>query len=211
MSRYLLAIMGVIAVSACTDNHPRDNASYGPGSTPKNEMNNTNSDGSPYGTSTESQKNWKSGNGQDDKSDPIFVGSNRSQSTDRTSVSPVAADRGVRNGPALTARDRNESSLTAGDRKESSLTAGDRKDSSLTAGDQSEGDADRRITQLVRQAVVADPVLSVKAKNSTIITIGGVVTLRGSVDTAAERTSVASKADGVSGVRRVDNQLEIMQ
>lgn len=92
----------------------------------------------------------------------------------------------------------------------SAADPGDRKDATLTAGDQSESDADRRITQQIRQAVVTDPGLSTKAKNCTIITIDGVVTLRGSVDTVAERLTIGSKIDGISGVRRVDDNLKIM-
>ncbi len=81
--------------------------------------------------------------------------------------------------------------------------------SALTAGDQSESESDRTITKLIRQAVVADDTLSVKAKNCTIITTGGVVTLRGTVNTDAERQSIASKADGVIGVHHVENNLLI--
>jgi len=87
----------------------------------------------------------------------------------------------------------------------------DRTNSTLTAGDQSESEADRSITQQIRKAVVADSTLSTKAKNCTIVTIGGVVTLRGSVDTEVERLAIGSKADGVSGVRRVQNNLKIAQ
>lgn len=180
MSRYLLAVMGVIAVSACTDNHPRDAASQSPDSTPRSEMNRNNTDGSSNGRATDPSMGRQSRTGQVDGPGLNDVGSN-TRSTDRTAVSPPAAGRG------------------------------DRKESALTAGDQSESEGDRRITQLVRQAVVADPMMSMRAKNCTIITIGGVVTLRGSVDTAAERTLLGGKADGISGVRRVDNQLEIKQ
>jgi len=105
----------------------------------------------------------------------------QANSTQRTTNVPVTADEKVRSG------------------------------NGITASDQSESEADRRITQQVRQAVVADQALSMKAKNCTIITVGGVVTLRGNVDTVNERMSIGNKASRISGVRRIDNQLEIPQ
>jgi len=42
-----------------------------------------------------------------------------------------------------------------------------------------------------------------------IITNGGVVTLRGPVASADEKTMVAKKAENITGVSKVDNQLEV--
>src|SRR5262245_44993453 len=53
---------------------------------------------------------------------------------------------------------------------------------------------DREITDDVRRAIVADASLSKKAKQVTILTADGVVTLRGSVGSEAERQAVASMA-----------------
>jgi hypothetical protein len=78
-----------------------------------------------------------------------------------------------------------------------------------TAGEQSNNPADLRLTQEIRKAIVADDSLSTNAHNVKVITIDGVVTLRGPVDSAAERSAVAAKAQKVAGVKRVDNQLEI--
>ena len=47
------------------------------------------------------------------------------------------------------------------------------------------------------------------AHNVKIVTKGGVVTLRGPVENASEKASVAAKAKKVAGVKRVDNQIEI--
>lgn len=79
----------------------------------------------------------------------------------------------------------------------------------LTPGDQSETEADRNITQSVRQAVVGKDGLSMNAKNVKIITNDGVVTLRGPVASAAEKADIAALAQQTQGVTRVDNQLEI--
>lgn len=85
----------------------------------------------------------------------------------------------------------------------------DRSEAALTPGDQSGSPQDIAITRKIRQAVVADPDLSVNAQNIKIITINGVVTLRGPVENAAERQNIAATAKKVTGVTRVDNQLEL--
>ena len=56
---------------------------------------------------------------------------------------------------------------------------------------------------------MADKSLSTNAHNVKIITTDGVVTLRGPVKSAAEKATIAAKAQQVAGVSRVDNQLEI--
>jgi len=85
----------------------------------------------------------------------------------------------------------------------------DRNDATKTAGDQSESEADRTISQNIRQAVVADDSVSTNGKNVKIITAEGVVTLRGPVKSEQEKTNIGAKAQQIAGVKRVDNQLEI--
>ena len=85
----------------------------------------------------------------------------------------------------------------------------DRKASALTPGDQGESEADRTITQRVRQGVVGHDGLSTTAANVKIITVDGVVTLRGPVKSAEERSTIEAVAQRTDGVKRVDNQLEI--
>jgi osmotically-inducible protein OsmY len=79
----------------------------------------------------------------------------------------------------------------------------------LTPMDQGENEADRTITQAIRKEVVAQDALSTNAKNVKIITRDGVVTLRGPVKSEAEKAAIASVATKTSGVKRVDNQIEI--
>jgi len=79
----------------------------------------------------------------------------------------------------------------------------------LTSGDQSGTESDRTLTQKIRQAVVADDSLSMTARNVKIITINGVVTLRGPVKTDQERTTIAALATKLAGAGKVDNQLEV--
>lgn len=78
-----------------------------------------------------------------------------------------------------------------------------------TPMDQGGSEADRRITADIRQAVLAEKGLSVNAQNCKIITVNGVVTLRGPVTTAEERELIASKARAITGVVSVINELEI--
>ena len=85
----------------------------------------------------------------------------------------------------------------------------DRDANRVTSDDQSNDRSDLRITQEVRRAVVADKQLSTSAHNVKIITRKGVVTLRGPVVSAAERSTIEAKATRVAGVTHVDNQLEI--
>ena len=85
----------------------------------------------------------------------------------------------------------------------------DRDDQTKTPGDQSENEADRTITQNIRQAITADDSLSTNAKNVKIITNDGTVTLRGPVKSEKEKTDIEAKAKQVAGVKRVDNQLEV--
>jgi osmotically-inducible protein OsmY len=85
----------------------------------------------------------------------------------------------------------------------------DRDTSALTPGDQGESEGDRTITQRIRQAVMKDDALSFTAKNVKIITLDGVVTLRGPVKSEKEKADIGTLAQHVEGIKRVDNQLEV--
>lgn len=91
----------------------------------------------------------------------------------------------------------------------SGRNARDANDAALTAGDQSNSEADVEITQAIRKAVTSDDSLSVNAHNVKIITNGGIVTLRGPVKSEQERANIAAKAQQVTGVTKVNNQLEV--
>ena len=85
----------------------------------------------------------------------------------------------------------------------------DRGGATLTPGDQSESQADRRLTQQIRKAIMADKSLSTTAKNVKIITINGTVTLRGPVKSVHEKEAIEAKAQQIAGATNVDNQLEV--
>jgi osmotically-inducible protein OsmY len=85
----------------------------------------------------------------------------------------------------------------------------DRDNQTKTPGDQSENEADRKITQDIRSALTGDDSFSTDAKNVKVITSDGTVTLRGPVKSAKEKTQIEAKAKQVTGVKRVENQLEV--
>lgn len=83
----------------------------------------------------------------------------------------------------------------------------DRNSATLTPMDQGSSEADRKITQQIRQELMKDKSLSFTAKNVKIITIDGKVTLRGPVKTEAERSAIEAAARRATG--NVESQLEI--
>jgi hyperosmotically inducible protein len=85
----------------------------------------------------------------------------------------------------------------------------DRSDATVTPGDQSESKADIDLVSRVRRAVTQNNQLSTTAKNIKIVANGGKVTLRGPVNTAAEKEQIVQAVQGVSGVTNVDDQLEV--
>lgn len=74
---------------------------------------------------------------------------------------------------------------------------------------QSNASDDRSLLASVRQAVVEEESLSVMAHNIKIMVQDGLVTLRGPVKNTAEKAKIETLAQGVAGVSKVDNQLDI--
>jgi hyperosmotically inducible protein len=102
----------------------------------------------------------------------------------------------------------NTLSQTELDSDNTGINIRDRDSMAKTPFDQSESEADRTITQKIRQALMADNSLSTNAKNIKIITNDGVVTLRGPVANARENDAILRKINAIRGIERVDNQLE---
>jgi hyperosmotically inducible periplasmic protein len=75
------------------------------------------------------------------------------------------------------------------------------------AAQQSNQSSDIAITRDIRRALIKDKSLSVEAHNVTITTKGGKVTLKGRVQSGAEKQTVESAASNVAGVGNVDDQL----
>jgi len=87
----------------------------------------------------------------------------------------------------------------------------DRSNQNLTSGDQSESSEDRTITQKIRRALMEDDSLSTNAKNIKIITINGLVTLRGPVNNDKEKSEIAKKSRAVEGVKNVKDEIEVVR
>ncbi len=84
----------------------------------------------------------------------------------------------------------------------------DRDDANLTPVDQLESEGDINITAAIRQAVIKNELLSVNAHNIKIITRNGGVTLRGPVESEAEKMKLQDIAKQTPGVTQVNNELE---
>ena len=91
----------------------------------------------------------------------------------------------------------------------SAVNARDRSSQTTTPFDQPNDKADIKLAAAVRRAIVKNKSLSMSAHNVKLVAAGGVVTLRGPVDSANEKASVESVVQGVSGVSSVDNRLDV--
>ncbi len=85
----------------------------------------------------------------------------------------------------------------------------DKDMSTKTPGDQGNNQADIDTTAAIRKEMMKDDSLSTEAKNVKVITEKGVITLRGSVKSQAEKDSIEAKAKAAAGSQRVDNMLEV--
>jgi len=85
----------------------------------------------------------------------------------------------------------------------------DQAKNELTADQQGETKQDRDITQKIRRAVIKDKSLSIQAHNVKIITVDGMVTLKGPVRSEEEKMSVEEKAVQVVGSDKVKNEIGI--
>lgn len=91
--------------------------------------------------------------------------------------------------------------------------AGDERSTNRQVGfadqTQSQSEADQRITADLRKALSDRKMLSPQAKNIVIVSQDGVVALSGPVSSDAERKEIAIIALGITGVKKVDNQLQV--
>jgi hyperosmotically inducible protein len=86
----------------------------------------------------------------------------------------------------------------------------DRDAHAKTPFDQEESQVDIDISASIRRDVLAEEGFSVNAKNAKIITADGRVTLRGVTESAAEKARIGEIAGKTPGVKRVDNELEVV-
>lgn len=80
----------------------------------------------------------------------------------------------------------------------------------VTAQDQAQGTSgDVEVTRKIREQLVKDKQLSTSAQNVQIVTLGNMVTVKGTVKSTAEKQKIADVVGKVAGNRQVDNQVEV--
>jgi len=95
------------------------------------------------------------------------------------------------------------------DADDTGLNTRDRDESATLPTDQSSADRDVELTRMIRQKISDDGQLGTDAENVKVIAQNGVVTLRGPVETEAEKQKIVEIARETEGVARVDDQLEV--
>jgi len=86
---------------------------------------------------------------------------------------------------------------------------GRNKDHDTTAEQQSNDKQDLELTAKIRRAIIDDKTLSTDAHNVKIITVSGVVTLKGPVRSTMEKSAVAGAAEKVAGPKNVRDELTV--
>lgn len=79
----------------------------------------------------------------------------------------------------------------------------------FTADQQSQTEEDREITKKIRQAVVDVKELSTYAHNVKIITVDGMVTLKGPVRSEDEKRTIEELAGQIAGMDKIKSEIEI--
>lgn len=104
-----------------------------------------------------------------------------------------------------------EQNTASDEYKDADNTAMNKRDTdeALTPMDQTRGSKeDLALTAKIREVVTDDDSLSMKAQNVKIITLQGLTTLRGPVETFAEKSRVEQLARR-AGAKNINNQLEV--
>ncbi len=87
----------------------------------------------------------------------------------------------------------------------------ERDRNNLTPLDQGNSQADIDTTAQIRKEIMATDGMSINAKNVKIITLNGLVTLRGAVNSEEEKRQIGEIAGRVAQASNVHNQLEVTQ
>jgi len=80
----------------------------------------------------------------------------------------------------------------------------------LTADQQKNDTTDVEITRRIRKAIHQDKSLSVDAHNVKVIAQDGAVTLKGPVQSQAEKANIEAKAVAVVGQRKVNDEIRVI-
>jgi hyperosmotically inducible periplasmic protein len=86
------------------------------------------------------------------------------------------------------------------------------KNHKVTADQQTNAAGDRELTAQIRKSIIADKTLSTYAHNVKIITVNGMVTLKGPVKSDAEKQTIADLAvKAAGGQDKVTNNITVKQ
>ncbi|HUG67378.1 MAG TPA: BON domain-containing protein [Pirellulaceae bacterium] len=139
---------------------------------------------------------------------PATITTNRPILDGRQATTQSFDDTNTTQMPAADPTRFNDGTSQTVDPDNSGVNVRDRDDLAKTPFDQNENKADIAITAGIRQRVV-DTEMSVNAQNVKIITQDGKVTLRGPVQTDAEKQQIEAIALAIAGEGNVDSQLEV--
>jgi osmotically-inducible protein OsmY len=126
-----------------------------------------------------------------------------------TSTVIATAGLGLAVSTSLAANDEETRPPSATAPDDTGVNVRDRDGATKTPMDQSNDPADVEVTRQIRQGITDADSLGMNARNVKVITSNGVVTLRGPVTSAAERSTIETIARNTAGVKRVENQIEV--
>ena len=95
------------------------------------------------------------------------------------------------------------------DRAATTTTTGGEITAEPVATDQNTDARDVALAAEIRRDLVTDDMLTMRAKNATLIVSDGVVTLRGEVASQADHDRLVARVVSVPGVRRVEDRVRI--
>lgn len=78
-----------------------------------------------------------------------------------------------------------------------------------TADQQKNNQSDLDLTAKIRRSIVSDKSLSTNAHNVKIIAQNGMVTLKGPVQSEAEKHSIEQRASSIAGQSKVKNEIDV--
>ena len=86
----------------------------------------------------------------------------------------------------------------------------DRNSNAPTADQQKNNQSDVELARQIRKSLVNDKSLSTNAHNVKVIVQGGMVTLKGPVNSADEKQAIETKAAQVAGADKVSSELQVV-
>jgi osmotically-inducible protein OsmY len=91
----------------------------------------------------------------------------------------------------------------------SAINKRDNEPAELTADQQKNNHSDVDLTAKIRRSVVSDKSLSTNAHNVKIIAQNGRVTLKGPVNSEAEKINIEQRASSIAGQSNVKNEIDV--